>query len=201
MRRWLHGSFGLTSSPPQKDGDSLIRRSMPRTEEDIQSRVDVTIMQYATLRTYPASYSEVCDTFRPRLACAKRTDSGGERFIDFLVPGSVRKRFVAEHVSEGRPARIENGLRHAGFGESGGIHIADRAPESSTFTRPWFKNAKSSARSAGRAAWDPPVILSPTAAKYRFRFSYNTRNSNKPHPQERHLLSGSNTGVSVPEKR
>ena len=99
---------------------------MSRTEEDIQSRVDVTIMRYATLRTYPTSYSEVCDTFRPRLACAKRTVSGGERFIDFLVPGPVRKRFVAEHVSEGRPARIENGLRQAGFGESGGVHIADR---------------------------------------------------------------------------
>src|SRR5882724_10261120 len=99
---------------------------MSRTEEDIQSRVDVTIMQHSTLRTYPTSYSEVCDTFRPRLACAKRTVSGGERFIDFLVRGPVRKRFVAEHVSEGRPARIENRPRQAGFGESGGIHITDR---------------------------------------------------------------------------
>jgi len=62
----------------------------------------------------------------PRLAFAKRTDSGRERFIDFLVPSPVRSRFVAEHVSEGRPARIEHGLRQAGFGESGGIHITDR---------------------------------------------------------------------------
>jgi hypothetical protein len=38
----------------------------------------------------------------------------------------VRSRFAAEHASEGRPARIENGLRQAGLGESGGIHIADR---------------------------------------------------------------------------
>src|ERR1700730_6190960 len=99
---------------------------MSRTEEDIASRVDITIMRDTTLSTYPASYSEVCDTFRPRLAGARRTDSGRERFIHFLVPSPVRSRFVAEHVSEGRPACIEHGLRQAGLGESGGVHIADR---------------------------------------------------------------------------
>jgi hypothetical protein len=99
---------------------------MSRTEEDIQSRVGITIMRHPTLRAYPASYSEICDTFRPRLARARRTDSGRERFIDFLVPGPVRSRFVAEHASEGRPARIENGLCKAGLGKSGGVYIADR---------------------------------------------------------------------------
>jgi hypothetical protein len=39
---------------------------MSRTEEDILSRVDITIMRDTALSTYPASYSEVCDTFRPR---------------------------------------------------------------------------------------------------------------------------------------
>ena len=58
---------------------------MSRTEEDIESGVDITIMRDATLSTYPASYSELCDTFL-----------------------------------------IENRLRQAGFGESGGVHIADR---------------------------------------------------------------------------
>src|ERR1700676_3882213 len=110
----------------KKGRDSLSRRSMSRTEEDIASGVDITIMQDTTLRAYPASYSEVCDTFRPRLACARRTDSGRERFIHFLIPSPVRGRFIAEHVSEGRPASIENRLRQAGLGESGGVHIADR---------------------------------------------------------------------------
>src|SRR5258707_10741837 len=99
---------------------------MSRTEEDIESGVDISIMRNATLRTYPPSYSEVCDTFRPRLAGAKRTDSGRERFIHFLIPSPVRRRFIAEHVSEGRPACIKNRLRQAGPGESGGVHIADR---------------------------------------------------------------------------
>src|SRR6267378_5356314 len=117
----------LTSSPPsRKDGDSLNKRSMSRTEEDIESGVDISIMRNATLSTYPPSYSEVCDTFRPRLACAKRTDSGRERFIHFFIPSPVRRRFIAEHVSEGRPACIKNRLRQAGPGESGGVHIADR---------------------------------------------------------------------------
>ncbi len=98
---------------------------MSRTEEDIQSRVDITIMRYPTLRAYPTSYSEVCDTFRSRLARARRTDSGRERFVDLLVPSSVRSRFVAEHLSEGGPAGVENRLRQAGLGESGGVHIAD----------------------------------------------------------------------------
>jgi hypothetical protein len=46
---------------------------MSRTEEDILSRVDVPIMRNTTLSTYPA-YSELCDTFRPRLGSARRTD-------------------------------------------------------------------------------------------------------------------------------
>src|SRR5271156_1920416 len=83
-------------------------------------------MRNTTLRTYPSSYSELCDTFRPRLGMAKRTDPGRERFIDFLVPSPVRNRFVTEHASEGRPACIEDGFRQAGLGESGGVHIADR---------------------------------------------------------------------------
>src|SRR5277367_5331559 len=107
-------------------GDSLCRRSISRTEEDIATRVGIPIMQDTTLGTYPASYSEVCDTFRPRLAVAKRTDSGRERFIHLLVHSPVRSRFIAEHASEGRPASIQDGLRQAGLGESGGIHIADR---------------------------------------------------------------------------
>src|SRR5271168_4289365 len=83
---------------------------MSRTEEDILSRVDVPIMRNTTLNTYPASYSELCDTFRPRLGMARRTDSGRERFIHFLVPSPVRDRFVAEHqavqIKAARPALV-----------------------------------------------------------------------------------------------
>src|SRR5258707_12786697 len=99
---------------------------MSRTEEDIASGVDITIMRDATLSTYPASYSEVCDTFRPRLAFARRIDSGRERFIHFLVSRPVRRRFVAEHVSEGRTGRIQDRLRQAGLCRSRCGHLRAR---------------------------------------------------------------------------
>ena len=82
---------------------------MSRTEEDIESGVDISIMRNATLRTYPASYSEVCDTFRPRLAGAKRTDSGRERFIHFLIPSPVRDLDVRARL-RARNARIFGGM-------------------------------------------------------------------------------------------
>jgi hypothetical protein len=158
--------------PALKDGDSLSRRSLSRTEEDIASRVDITIMRDATLSTYPASYSEVCDTLRPRLACARRTDSGRERFIHFLVPSSVRN--------------LDKTLKLA---------------ETSTFSPPMFKDPASSARRTERATGRPRAMLLPRVAKYRCRCIAKTGSSRNPHPQERHFLPGSSAGVSVPENR
>jgi hypothetical protein len=108
---------------------------MSRTEEDILSRVDVPIMRNTTLSTYPASYSELCDTFRPRLGMARRTDSGRERFIHFLVPGwssfrsMLRYKATAhgalrDDVQEPMPARITGKVRAVldlAFGERAGV--------------------------------------------------------------------------------
>lgn len=73
----------------------------------------------------PLPYSKARDTSRPprRQRAARGADLGGKRFAHFLVRCSVRNRFVAEHVSEGRPARIVDGLGHAGLGKSRRIHI------------------------------------------------------------------------------
>jgi hypothetical protein len=103
---------------------------MSRTEEDILSRVDVPIMRNTTLSTYPTSYSELCDTFRPRLGSARRTDSGRERFIDFLVPSPVRGRFVAEHASEAEG--VPFALQIAALQR----HPAQRAPATPAQERP-----------------------------------------------------------------
>jgi hypothetical protein len=149
---------------------------MSRTEEDILSRVDITIMRDSTFRTYPGSYSEVCDTLRPRLACARRTDTGRKRFIHFLVPSPVRSRFVAEHVAKGRPAGIKHGLRQAGLGESGGVHIAHRDV---------IEFAK------------PAALIGYTRSWFRMR---QLRSSiNKPQVMEQYVLPGLNAGVSLPE--
>jgi len=53
-------------------------------------------MRDATLSHYPASYSEVCDTFRP-VSLGKTNRLGRERFIHFLVP-SPAPSLIAEHV-------------------------------------------------------------------------------------------------------
>jgi len=99
---------------------------MPRADKDVDSRVNVTIMNRTALRATPMPYSKVCDTFRPRHACAGRTDLGGQVFTHFLERSPVRNRFIAEHVSESGPASVVDAFGHAGFGQSRGIHIAYR---------------------------------------------------------------------------
>ena len=86
----------------------------------------VTIMRDATVRAYPRPYSEVCDTLRPRIwkVSAIRADLGRKLLVNFRVPSSVRNRFIAEHISKGRPTRVENGLCHFCFGKTGGVHVA-----------------------------------------------------------------------------
>jgi hypothetical protein len=85
-------------------------------------------MHTAAIRTLPLSYSKACDTFRPLRwqGATRRTGLGGKSFVHFFVPGPCRNRLIFEHASEGRPARIQYRLRHAGLGESCGIHIAYR---------------------------------------------------------------------------
>src|SRR5688572_4090839 len=96
--------------------------------ENVQRSVLVTIMYGTAVATRPLSYSKVRDTFRPllRQGAASRTDLGTESLVHFLNPSSARNRFVAQHVSEGRPACIEHGLRQSGLGESRGIQFSDR---------------------------------------------------------------------------
>src|SRR4051794_38301880 len=85
-------------------------------------------MAATTITACPRSYSKVCDTFRPRSGqrAAIRTDLGGKTFVHFLEPCAMLNSLVRQLIAEGRPAGVENSLCHAGFGESGGIDVADR---------------------------------------------------------------------------
>ena len=86
-------------------------------------------MQRPATATYPLSYSQPCDTFRPRrtvFRSARRAGLGRTAFAHFLERGSVRDRFVAELVPKGRPGYVIDAFRHPGFGELHGRHIADR---------------------------------------------------------------------------
>ena len=85
-------------------------------------------MQTATFRASPAPYSKACDTFRPRIGqgAAIRTGLGGIALVHFFKPRAMLNSLVRQLSSEGRPSRIQNGLRHSSFSESGSIHIAYR---------------------------------------------------------------------------
>jgi len=96
--------------------------------QNIFCGIYISIMRTATVRTNPIPYSKVCDTFRPRIgqSAAIRADLGAKRFIHLFKPRAMLNSLVRQLSSEGRPARIQNGLRHAGPGESGGVDVAYR---------------------------------------------------------------------------
>ena len=95
--------------------------------EDVPCRVDVAVMRGSTRTTGPFSYSKSCDTLRPRpwQSAASRTGLGGVGFIDFFKPCACVSALVLQHGSELAPPGIQHGFRHAGFGQSRGIHIAN----------------------------------------------------------------------------
>jgi hypothetical protein len=84
-------------------------------------------MHDTTATASPLSYSKVCDTSRPRIGqrAAIRTDLGGKAFVHFLKPRAMLNSLVRQLSSEGRPADIIDRLRHAGFGKSGSVHVAN----------------------------------------------------------------------------
>lgn len=92
---------------------------------DIYGSINVSIMQSAAI-THPSSLFQTRLAFRPSYASAYVAGLGCESFRDFFDLCAVGNPFVAEHVSEVGPACVKNGFRHAGFGESGGIHVAYR---------------------------------------------------------------------------
>jgi len=106
--------------------DSLCRRHMPVPGQNVAGGVDVPVVLGTTVAATPRPYSKVCDTFRPRSgqSAALRTDLGRKRLIDFLIPRAMPKGLVRQHRSEVGPACIENGLRHAGLGESCRVDVS-----------------------------------------------------------------------------
>ena len=84
-------------------------------------------MDRTALTANPLSYSQTCDTFRPRLGqCAtSRAGLGGKRFIHFFIPCAIRNRLVRKHRFEGMPRCVVNAFRHLGLGEFSAADIAN----------------------------------------------------------------------------
>ena len=98
---------------------------MPGTaKQDVLGSVYITIMNGTAMDTYPASLIQTRLTFRPSNASAFVAGLGGESFRHFFKRRPVRNRFVAEHVSEGRPTGITYGLPKVGLFQSGRVHVS-----------------------------------------------------------------------------
>lgn len=84
-------------------------------------------MYHTAITASPHSYSEVCDTARPRIGygATMRADLGSETFVHFFKPGAMLNSLVRQLGAKGRPANIVDRLRHAGSGERTGIDVAD----------------------------------------------------------------------------
>lgn len=84
-------------------------------------------MNRTALTANPLSYSQTCDTFRPRLGqCAtSRAGLGGKRFIHFFIPCAIRNRLVRKHRFEGIPRCVVNAFRHPGLGEFSAADVAN----------------------------------------------------------------------------
>lgn len=106
--------------------DSLNRGSMSRAaHEDVASCVYVPVMGRSAAAR-PGALIQSRTTFRPGDHAAYVAGLGTPRLVHFLVLRPIRNRLVGEHCSEGRPARIADGLSHGGFLQRGSIDIAHR---------------------------------------------------------------------------
>ena len=87
----------------------------------------ITIVNRSAVRTHPASYSKLCDTFRPRggQTTARRAQLGTPSLVDFHKDDRVPQGFVAELVAQRRPTGIKHGFGHPCFGQAARADIAD----------------------------------------------------------------------------
>lgn len=113
---------GLSRSRREARG-LLYQRAKPGTE-NVARRVRVSVMDRTAIAAAPFSYHQTFSTFRAANHTAIGTSLSGESFIDLNILSAARNRFVAEHLSEARPARIVYGLGHLGFREARRVHVA-----------------------------------------------------------------------------
>ena len=130
---------------------SYLRQTFLPDPENVPSRVHVPIMGRSAVRTFPAPYSQTCDTFRATEATALRAGYGSVSFVGLDVYGPVPSGFVAELCTQRRPARIRDGLRHLRSLELSGADIADNDQRifSGDFGRPLMQMVTPRVRDLG----------------------------------------------------
>lgn len=82
-------------------------------------------MHTTAFTTNPSALIQTCLTFRSGNASALVAGLGSKTFVNFLKHRAMLNSLVREYFSEGRPAGIHNGFRHAGFSKFCRIDIAN----------------------------------------------------------------------------
>jgi hypothetical protein len=106
------------------DEDSFCKTAKSR-RENVGSRIIVTIMDRSANAALPLSYSKTFPALRAGAAFTLATGLGGKRFVDFIEPHACVSASIPKHGSERTPPCIQNRLCLSGFGEGGGIRVAD----------------------------------------------------------------------------
>jgi hypothetical protein len=82
-------------------------------------------MHRTAIRTSPLPHSKVCDTFGASDAFAFGADLGRKRFVGDCEGCAVSEGLIAEHLSEQRPGRIQNGFCHPPLGQTKSVYVTD----------------------------------------------------------------------------
>ena len=96
--------------------------------KDVPGRIDIAIMRRPAVRAFPAPYSKICDTSRPRRGhrAARRADLGTPAFVNIDIHRLPSGSFVSQHVSEARPGSVKDGLCHPCLRQRRGAYVANR---------------------------------------------------------------------------
>lgn len=103
------------------------RLALQPDTENVSGGVDIAIVRRPAFRAIPMPHSKPCDTSRPRRgqAAARRTGLGTPSLVNVHIYGLPSGSLIPQHVAERRPSGIQDRLRHLGFRQFGGAHIAD----------------------------------------------------------------------------
>jgi hypothetical protein len=104
----------------QREGDVPPQQKRAGSEQ-----LYVTIMQCTAIRAKPLPYSKACDIVRASDAFAFAADLGRKRFVDDCEGCAAPQGLIAEHLSEQRPGRIQNGFCHPPLGQTKSVYVTD----------------------------------------------------------------------------
>lgn len=116
------------SSRSRLNGNSLCRRLTFQPDlQDVSRRIYIPIMGCTTARTNPRPYSKRAHTFRAAAGNnpAARARLGSPSFVGLNIYSLPSGSLIPQHMSERRPASIQDRLCHLGFCKLRCAHVSN----------------------------------------------------------------------------